>query len=149
MCEGLGPPASIQAAQEKGTYAFSIDANMASFGPKAQLTGTTEDWSGYYIAETKKVLDGTWTGNRHTRWGLKEGLVVMAPLNPAIPAAAVKIFEEKKAKLISGELKPFQGPIYDNTGTERVAAGKAMTDQDPAFNSVNWFVKGIEGTVPQ
>lgn len=149
VAQNTDSPASIQAAQEKGTYAFSIDADMSSFGPKAQLTGTTEDWSGYYIAETKKVLDGTWTGNRHTRWGLKEGLVVMAPLNPAIPPAAVKIFEEKKAKLISGELKPFQGPISDNTGTERVAAGKAMTDQDAAFNGVNWFVKGIEGTVPQ
>ena len=142
-------PASIQAAQEKGTYAFSIDADMSSFGPKAQLTGTAEDWSGYYIAETKKVLDGTWNGNGHTRWGLKEGMVVMAPLNPAIPPAAVKVFEDKKAALISGDLKPFAGPISDSAGAEKVPAGKAMTDADPAFNSVNWYVKGIDGTVPQ
>jgi simple sugar transport system substrate-binding protein len=142
-------PASIQVAQEKGTYAFSIDADMSSFGPKAQLTGTTEDWSGYYIAETKKVLDGSWTGNRHTRWGLKEGMVVMAPLNPVIPPAAVKVFEDTKAKIISGELKPFVGPISDNTGAVKVAAGTAMTDTDAAFNSVNWYVKGIEGSVPQ
>jgi basic membrane protein A and related proteins len=149
VAQNTDSPASIQVAQEKGTYAFSIDADMASFGPKAQLTGTTEDWSGYYIAETKKVLDGTWTGNRHTRWGLKEGMVVMAPLNPAIPPAAVKVFEDTKSKLISGELKPFAGPIADNTGAEKVAAGKALTDADPAFNSVNWYVKGIEGSAPK
>jgi basic membrane protein A len=149
VAQNTDSPASIQAAQEKGTYAFSIDADMASFGPKAQLSGTTEDWSGYYIAETQKVLDGTWTGNRHTRWGLKEGMVVMAPLNSAIPPAVVKVFEDTKSKLTSGELMPFAGPVSDNTGVEKVAAGKALTDVDPAFNSVNWYVKGIEGSVPK
>ena len=147
VAQNTDSPASIQAAQEKGTYAFSIDADMSSFGKKAQLSGTTEDWSGYYIAETKKVMDGSWTGNRHTRWGLKEGLVVMAPLNPDIPSAAVKVFEEKKAKLISGELNPFAGPIKDNSGKEMVAAGAVMPEK--VFSSLNWYVDGIEGSVPK
>jgi basic membrane protein A and related proteins len=147
VAQNTDSPASIQAAQEKGTYAFSIDADMSSFGKKAQLTGSTEDWSGYYIAETKKVLDGSWTGNRRTRWGIKEGLVVMAPLNPDIPPAAVKVFEEKKAKIVSGELKPFAGPIKDNTGKEMVAAGATMADA--TASSLNWFVEGIEGNIPK
>jgi len=120
---------------------------VSSFGKKAQLTGSTEDWSGYYIAETKKVLDGSWTGARRTRWGIKEGLVVMAPLNPDIPPAAVKIFEEKKSKIISGELKPFAGPIKDNTGKEMVAAGATMADA--TASSLNWYVEGIEGSIPK
>src|SRR5271170_4766189 len=120
VAQNTDSPASIQAAQEKGTYAFSIDADMAKYGPKAQLTGTTEDWSGYYIAETKKVLDGSWTGKRYTRWGLKEGMVVMAPLNSAVPPAAVKVFEEKKKALEDGSLKPFMGPVKDNAGVEKV-----------------------------
>jgi basic membrane protein A len=147
VAQNTDSPASIQAAQEKGTYAFSIDADMSSFGKKAQLSGTTEDWSGYYIAETKKVLDGSWTGNRHTRWGLKEGMVVMAPLNPAIPPEAVKVFETKKAALIAGTLNPFGGPIKDNTGKEMVAAGAAMPEA--TFNSLNWYVEGIDGSVPK
>jgi basic membrane protein A len=147
VAQNTDSPASIQAAQEKGTYAFSIDADMSSFGKKAQLSGTTEDWSGYYIAETQKVLDGTWTGDRHTRWGLKEGMVVMAPLNPEIPPEAVKVFEDKKAKLISGELKPFTGPIKDNSGSVLVAAG---ADMDPkTFNSLSSYVEGIDGSVPK
>jgi basic membrane protein A len=147
VAQNTDSPASIQAAQEKGTYAFSIDADMAKYGPKAQLTGTTEDWSGYYIAETKKVLDGSWTGKRYTRWGLKEGMVVMAPLNAAIPPEAVKVFEEKKAALIAGTLNPFLGPVKDNTGAEKIAAGKTMTPVE--FNSINWFVAGVEGSVPK
>jgi basic membrane protein A and related proteins len=147
VAQNTDSPASIQAAQEKGTFAFSIDADMSKFGPKAQLSGTTEDWSGYYIAETQKVMDGTWTGNRHTRWGLKEGMVVMAPLNPAIPPAAVKVFEEKKAALIAGTLNPFGGPIKDNTGKEMVAANATMPEA--TFNSLNWYVEGIDGSVPK
>ena len=147
VAQNTDSPASIQAAQEKGTYAFSIDADMSSFGKKAQLTGTTEDWSGYYIAETKKVMDGTWTGNRHTRWGLKEGMVVMAPLNPEIPAPVVKVFEEKKAALIAGTLIPLAGPIKDNTGKEMVAAGAKMPDA--MFNSLSSYVEGIDGSVPK
>jgi basic membrane protein A and related proteins len=147
VAQNTDSPASIQAAQEKGTYAFSIDADMSKFGSKAQLSGTTEDWSGYYIAETKKVMDGTWTGNRHTRWGLKEGMVVMAPLNSAIPPEAVKVFETKKAALIAGTLNPFGGPIKDNTGKEMVAA--SATIPEAAFNSMNWYVEGIDGTVPK
>ncbi len=147
VAQNTDSPASIQAAQEKGTYAFSIDADMAKFGPKAQLSGTTEDWSGYYIAETQKVMDGSWTGNRHTRWGLKEGMVVMAPLNSTIPPAAVKVFDDKKAALIAGTLNPFGGPIKDNTGKELVAAGATMA---PAtFNSLNVYVDGIDGSVPK
>src|SRR5271163_3013778 len=147
VAQNTDSPASIQAAQEKGTYAFSIDADMSSFGKKAQLSGTTEDWSGYYIAETKKVLDDTWTGNRHTRWGIKEGMVVMAPLNPDIPPDVVKVFEEKKAAIVAGTLNPFAGPIKDNTGKELVAAGAAMPDA--TFNSLNWYVEGIDGSVPK
>lgn len=70
----------------------------------------------------------------------------MAPLNPAIPPAAVKVFEEKKAALTSGALMPFAGPISDNTGAVKVAANAAMTDKDPTFNSVNWYVQGIDGS---
>jgi simple sugar transport system substrate-binding protein len=73
----------------------------------------------------------------------------MAPLNPAIPSAAVKVFEDKKAALISGALMPFAGPVDDNTGAVKVAAGSAMTDKDPAFNSVNWYVQGVDGSVPK
>jgi basic membrane protein A and related proteins len=147
VAQNTDSPASIQAAQEKGTYAFSIDADMAKFGPKAQVSGTTEDWSGYYIAETKKVLDGSWTGERHTRWGIKEGMVVMAPLNSAVPADAVKVFEEKKAAIVSGALNPFAGPIKDNTGKEVVAAGKTM--DDATFNSLSVYVAGIDGSIPK
>ena len=71
----------------------------------------------------------------------------MAPLNSAIPPAAVKVFEDKKAAIVSGALNPFAGPIKDNTGKEIVAAGKTM--DDGTFNSLSMYVAGIQGSVPK
>jgi simple sugar transport system substrate-binding protein len=69
----------------------------------------------------------------------------MAPLNPDIPPEAVKVFEDRMAKIISGELNPFAGPIKDSTGKEMVAAGSVMSDG--TFNSLDWYVEGVEGSL--
>jgi len=51
-------PAVMQAAAEKGVFAFGQDSDMVKFGPKAQLTAIVNNWSDYYIARTKAALDG-------------------------------------------------------------------------------------------
>jgi basic membrane protein A and related proteins len=54
---------------------------------------------------------------------------------------------EEKAKIISGELNPFGGPIKYDAGTETVTAGTVMPDK--TFSSLNWYVEGVEGSVPK
>jgi simple sugar transport system substrate-binding protein len=147
LAQNTDSPAAIQAAQEKGVFAMALDADMSKYGPKSHLTASTEDWSGYYIQETKAVLDGTWKGNRATRWGLKEGMVVIAPLNVVIPADVVKLYEDKKKAIIDGKLVVFAGPLKENTGTLKVPAGQTLPIPD--FMSMNWYVDGVAGTVPK
>jgi len=147
LSQNTDSPAAIQAAEAKGVYAFALDSDMSKYGPKAHLTASTEDWSGYYIQETNKVLDGTWTGNRQTRWGLKEKMVVMAPMNPAVPADVVKLVNEKKAAIADGSFDMFKGPVKDNTGKIRVPAGAKMPVSE--YMSINWYVEGVEGTAPK
>ena len=43
----------------------------------------------------------------------------------------------------SGKNKVFTGPIIDNTGATKVAAGVSM--DDGALNGMQWLVQGIEG----
>ena len=50
----------------------------------------------------------------------------------------------KKASIVSGKFYEFQGPLYDQKGKLRVPKGKRMTL--PEILSVNWLVKGIEGS---
>lgn len=140
-------PAAVQVAQEKGKYAFGWDSDQEKYGPKAQLTANTQDWSLYYIDVAKRALAGTWTGNRTTRSGLKDKAIVLTKLNPAVPPDVAKLFEEKKQAIAAGTLVPFAGPLKDNTGTLKVPAGTAMTDAE--LTTFNWYVEGVAGSIPR
>jgi basic membrane protein A len=139
-------PATLQVAQEKGKYAFGWDSDMTKFAPKAHLTAATNHWGDFYTETAKAVIAGTWkTGE--VRGGLKEGMVRMSPLNPAVPAAAAKAYEEKKAAIASGKFHPFQGPVKDQSGAVKVAAGAVMPEKE--LLSLNYYVQGVEGSIPK
>ena len=140
-------PAVVQVAEKRGVHAFGWDSDMSKYGPTAQLTANTENWGDYYIEEVRKVMAGTWTGGRHTANGLKENMVVLAPLNKSVPAETARLFEEKKRAIMDGKLVPFAGPLKDNSGVVKVAAGAALSHDELA--SINWYVEGIDGTIPK
>jgi basic membrane protein A and related proteins len=146
MSQNTDSPATLQVAQEKGVYAFGWDSDMSKFAPKAHLTASTLSWGGYYIDTTKAVIAGTWKpGSYHG--GLKEGMIKMSPLNPAVPAAVGKLFEDKKAEITAGKFHPFQGPVVDQSGAVKVAAGTVIPLPD--LLGMNYYVKGVEGSIPK
>ena len=147
LSQNTDSPAAVQVAQEKGKYAFGWDSDMAKYGPKAQLTANTEDWSLYYIQVAKEVLAGKPVGGRKTLWGIKEGAVVLTQLNPAVPADVAKLFEEKKQAIAAGTLVPFAGPIKDSSGAVKVPAGKSMTVDE--LMSFGWYVEGVASPMPK
>jgi basic membrane protein A len=146
LCQNTDSPAAVQVAEEKGLHAFGWDSDMAKYGPHAQLTASTEDWSSYYIAEVNKILDGTWTGNRQMLWGIKEGAVVLTPLNADVPADTARVFAAKKQAIIAGSLAPFAGPIKENRGDLKVNAGGTLPISDVL--TINWYVEGVDGSIP-
>ena len=146
MSQNTDSPATVQVAQEKGVYAFGWDSDMQKFAPKAHLTANTNNWGVYYIQTIKDVLAGTWKP-QEIKWGLKEGLVVMTPLNAAVSADAAKAFEAKRKAMIDGKFEPFQGPVKDQSGTIRVPAGKTMPLAE--LMSMNFYVEGVDGALPK
>ncbi|GGY91481.1 BMP family ABC transporter substrate-binding protein [Pseudoduganella plicata] len=146
LTQNTDSPATLQAAQEKGKYAFGWDSDMQRFAPKAHLTASTNHWGDFYTKTAQAVMAGTWkTGE--TRGGLQEGMVRMSPLNPVVPADAARLFEEKKAALASGKMRPFQGPLKDQSGAIKVPAGAELPLKD--LLSMNWYVQGVEGKMPK
>jgi basic membrane protein A len=139
-------PATIQAAQERGAKAGGNDSDMTRFAPEAYLTNPTWNWGPYYTKVVKSVMDGTWTNEQYLG-GMKDGMVDIAPLGKSVADDVKKMIEDKKAKIISGEFDVFKGPIMDATGAVKVPDGKSMTDAE--ILSTNWFVKGVEGTIPK
>ena len=146
LCQNTDSPATVRVAQEKGVYAFGWDSDMTKFAPKAHLTANTNNWGVFYIETIKQVLAGTWKP-QEIKWGLKEGLVVMTPLNPAVTPEAAKAFEEKKKAMVEGKFEPFQGPVKDQSGAIKVATGKTMPQAE--LMSLNYYVEGVDGTLPK
>lgn len=139
-------PATLQAAQERGKLAIGHNSDMRQYAPKAFVTAPIWNWGPYYVKAVKSVLDGSWKSEAY--WGhMSDGIVDIAPVSDLAPAEAKQKAEEVKQKIIRGEFDVFQGPIKDQSGKERVPAGKKMSDEE--LLSFDWFVQGVEGTIPK
>ena len=147
LSQNTDSPSVVQAAEQKGVHAFGWDSDMAKYGPHSQLTANTENWGGYYIDEARKELAGTWTGARRTNGGIKEGMVVLTPLNASIPPDLATLVAQRKAAIAAGQLHPFAGPLKDNTGVVRTPVGVTLTETQ--LMSIDWFVEGVDGSVPK
>ena len=137
--------AVVQAAEEKGKYAFGYHSDMAKYGPNAHLTATTHHWGDYYVKTVKEVQAGTWKPT--SVWGgFQEGMIKLAPLNDAIPAdvrAKIKVLE---ADLTAGRFHPFTGPVVKQDGSTAVAAGQVMNDDQ--LNKMNYYLQGVVSKIP-
>lgn len=139
-------PAPLQVAEKRGVYAFGQASDMIAFAPKAQLTSIVDNWNDYYIAKVKAVMDGTWK-SEDTWDGLKDKMVEMAPYGDAVPEDVRKMADEVKQSIIDGTFHPFQGPIKNQKGELVVKEGEVLSDGD--LVGLNWYVEGVEGSIPQ
>lgn len=146
LSQNTDSTAIVQAAEEKGVYAFGYNSDMSKFGPKAQLTAAVHDWGPYYIKTAEAILAGNWkAGNVWA--GMKDGVEDISPLNQAVPENVKKQVMAKRQEFVDGKALAFEGPIKDQTGTVRVAAGQALSDEDQL--AMNWYVEGVQGQLPQ
>jgi basic membrane protein A len=138
-------PAIVQFAQSKGLYAFGQDSDMASFGPKAQLSANTVNWGVYYVEKVKAALAGQWKPE-DTKWGMKEGMIELPALNPAVPADVARLFNDKKAAILAGKFHPFGGVVKDQSGAIKVAEGQVISEAE--LWSMKWYIEGVDGKLP-
>jgi simple sugar transport system substrate-binding protein len=131
-----------EAGEQRGVWTVGFNSDMGRYGPKTCLSSVVSDWSGYYVQEVEAAMDGTWKS--HDTWGgLKEGMVVMAPFNPAMPKPVADEVMARRDDVIAGKLAPFQGPLKDQAGAEKVPAGGKLADEQ--ILGMNWLAEGVEG----
>jgi basic membrane protein A len=146
LTQNTDSPATLQVAQEKGKYAFGWDSDMSRFAPKAHLSATTNSWGDFYTKTARGVMAGTWK-SAAVHGGLAEGMVRMSPLNAVVPPDAAKLFDAKKAAIVGGKFKVFQGPLKDQAGAVKIAAGAEVAPKD--LMAMSWYVQGVEGNIPK
>jgi basic membrane protein A len=137
--------APMQVAAERGIKAFGQASDMIKAGPETQLTAIVDTWGAYYIKRTQALLDGNWKSEQI--WdGLKDGILTMAPYTN-MPDDVKAMAEETEAKIKSGELHPFTGPVKKQDGSDWLAEGEKA--EDGALLGMNFYVAGVDDKLPQ
>lgn len=140
-------PTFAQTAQERGVLAIGHDSDMAKFAPNAILVGDVSNWGPYFVNVVKEVMNKTWKPTQY--WGgIKDGGIIdITPFSPKVDKSFQATVMAKRQDIINGTFDPFSGPIYDQNGNLKVKAGEKASDQ--TLLSINWFVKGVQGTIPK
>lgn len=139
-------PATLQAAEARGAYVIGYNSDMRSFAPNAFLTAPVWNWGALYTKVATEVSQGTWKSEQI--WdGMKQGLVELAALNDKVPAEVQALVADQAAAIKDGSFHPFSGPLKDQSGKVVVAAGLIPADGD--LLSMNYFVEGVQGTIPK
>ncbi|MCH7880357.1 MAG: BMP family ABC transporter substrate-binding protein [Proteobacteria bacterium] len=132
--------AVVQAAEERGKYAFGYHSDMSKYGSTAHLTAATHHRGNYYTKVVKAAIAGNW--KPENVWGgYKEGMIKLAPLNPSLPAELRNRIASMEKQLTAGTLHPFAGPVVDQDGKIRVVAGETMSDGD--LSGMDYYVEGV------
>ena len=146
LMQNTDSPAVLKTAEKAGKYAFGWDSDMTAYGPKAHLASAVINWVPYYTKSVKEALDGTWKGDERAWWGVKEGAIDLVSISDKVPADVKEKAEKAKAGLKDGSLVIWKGPIFANDGKEVLKKDEAADDK--FLGGINFFVKGVEGTVP-
>ncbi len=136
-------PAPQEAAQERGAYSVGYNSDMGGFAPKSHITAAIWNWAAFYPTVVDKVRKGEWRSGSYW-WGLSEGVVDIAPYGDMVPAEVRALVDGRKEEIRNGTFKVFAGPIKDQSGKERVAAGDVASDD--ALLGMTWFVDGVVGS---
>ncbi|MBV2183563.1 MAG: BMP family ABC transporter substrate-binding protein [Rhizobium sp.] len=137
--------APMQVAGERGIKAFGQASDMIKAGPETQLTAIVDTWGAYYIKRTQALLDGTWKSEQI--WdGLKDGILTMAPYTN-MPDDVKALAQETEAKIKSGELHPFTGPIKKQDGSDWLKDGEKA--EDGVLLGMNFYIAGVDDKLPQ
>lgn len=151
--DGVDDPTVGELAQAHGIKWTGYDSDQNSFAPNAFQTATVYNWAPYYIKTVKSILDGKWQSQFYYG-SLADGMIQIAPFGKTVSAKARSAINKRLAEIKAGTFNPFTGPLVKQNGRVGLPAGTTLTvwnQQNPSALSkytLNWFVKGVIGSVP-
>ncbi len=144
LTEHQAVPTALEAAEEAGAMAIGYPSDIAEVLPKSNLTAITLDWAKYFVPVCESIRDGSF--EKKDFWGgLDSGLVMLAPLSERVSPESRALVDEYTQKIIDGSYHVLQGPMYDQSGAERIAEGAYASDEE--LLSMDYLVKGVNGEI--
>lgn len=138
--------AVMQAAGEKGKYATGFHIDMEDYAPEAVLTSFMWNWTPIFVEFIEEVVAGTWTNDTKFK-GLEEGAASIAPFNATIMSEdLIAECKEVESKVSAGEIKVFEGPLYDNKGELLLEEGEEFADEE--WIGMMYLADNVIGNLP-
>lgn len=138
-------PATIKVAEERGIWGVGNSTEMAHYAPNAYLTNPIWNWGVYYEKAVNEIMAGTWQGGSYLG-GMEDGMIDIAEFGPKVPEDVKTFVTAKKELVQADQLNVFIGPIKNQSGELVLAEGETLADADVL--KMNWFVEGVQGTLP-
>lgn len=135
------PATVVETAEKQGIYVVGFhSSSLQELAPKGWLTGVAYTWGNYYTEVVNEVRNHQWQA-ANIRIGIESDLVGLAPFGPAVSANTQAQIETARTALLRGKLRVFQGPLLDNQGKERIAAGRSGDLR--LVDTIDWVVQGV------
>ncbi|HNS66873.1 Purine-binding protein BAB2_0673 [Mesotoga infera] len=141
IAQSQDSPAAVQAAGNRGIYAIGYNTDMSAFSPKTFLASPVWNWGVFYERVVREVMDKKWKSYQY--WGGIKDKIVDISMSSLVPQTIADIVVAEREKIISSDLHPFEGPLYDQSGNMRYAAGERPSDEE--LLSMDWFVRNVVG----
>lgn len=112
-------------------------------------------WGVFYENILRHILNGTWKNisfNSNPKmitnfwWGMDSGVVDINYSQKALPLETQKLIKFMRSMIIKGELKPFTGPIYDQSGKLRISEDEFASNEQ--ILAMDWLVDSVDGELP-
>ncbi|MEP1611190.1 MAG: BMP family ABC transporter substrate-binding protein, partial [Roseobacter sp.] len=124
---------------------INTSSDMKKYAPTRLLASQIADWSGYFIDSVQASIDGTFEGTPF--WGgMADGTVDVKSWAEGISTETMGKIDAAADGIRAGTFHPLTGPITDQDGTEILADGVVIADQD--LLGINWLVNGVETRIP-
>lgn len=139
-------PSVVTVAEEEGVYVVNTSSDMKVYAPEHLLVSMQISWADYFNAKVQSSMDDSFEGDAF--WGgMADNAVSMESWSDNLTADQIASLDDKVAEIAAGEFHPFQGPVIDQSGAEKVTKGDMLPDGDLA--SIDWLVQGVETKLPQ
>jgi basic membrane protein A len=135
----MDEPSFLQVANDEGVWTGAWNSDVREFGPEVYVNTLQLDFGPYYLEQAQAALAGTWAAKTQPD---------LLPLDlgawgDQVPAEVVGAVDELRPQLLDGTINPYTGPILDSQGTERLAEGESLDDQQAYL--IDWAVEGVSG----
>ena len=132
----------VEAAERAGVWVTGFHYDASEAAPNHWITGATWNWGPIMAQVIHEIRTGVYRSSVKLA-GIEAGWAKLAPFGSQVEADTSQMVLDTVNGLRDGSILPFTGPIYDQDGQVRIAAGETATDE--YLQGVDWLAQGIVG----